>query len=107
MRNLVLAAGLAAWTLAGALGASASGTSGDPYGEQCAKCHGDDGRADTPLGRKLEIPSLVGSSWAAQEADAICKALAGSGPHKGALSKLDEAGRAAACLRVKEIAAGE
>ena len=33
------------------------------YAEQCASCHGPDGRADTPVGRALGIRSFEGRSF--------------------------------------------
>lgn len=99
--------------LAAVLLMAASGVPGEavavgdePYRMQCAKCHGDDGAADTPVGRAMKVPSLVGSEWADAEASAICDAVREVSKHKAVLGKLDDEALAAACRTMKDRVAG-
>ena len=32
------------------------------YKEQCAKCHGDTGQADTVIGKAMKVPALAGDA---------------------------------------------
>jgi cytochrome c5 len=36
---------------------------GDLFRNNCARCHGADGRADTPLGRTYQTPDLTDPEW--------------------------------------------
>ena len=40
------------------------------FKEYCAKCHGEDGRADTPKGRQLMAQDMTDPEWQAEESDA-------------------------------------
>lgn len=51
------------WSLpAPAKAAAASGDVRSLYVEHCSKCHGTDGRSQTPKGRKTEAPDLTKST---------------------------------------------
>lgn len=76
------------------------------YEESCASCHGAEGTADTPVGKAMKIPSFAGSDLAQMEPEAICEKVKGLDKHKSMLDKVDEADLSAACMRVKELAAG-
>ena len=39
------------------------------YKEYCAKCHGDDGKADTMKGRHLKARNFTDAEWQAGESD--------------------------------------
>ena len=71
----------------------------------CASCHGGDGTGDTPVGRAMKVPSFPGSELAAAEATAICERAREVSQHAALLSKIDADALAAACRRVKELAA--
>jgi mono/diheme cytochrome c family protein len=40
------------------------------FKEYCAKCHGEDGKADTPKGRQLMAQDMTDPEWQAEESDA-------------------------------------
>jgi mono/diheme cytochrome c family protein len=40
------------------------------FKEFCAKCHGEDGRADTPKGRQLMAQDMTDDEWQAEKSDA-------------------------------------
>jgi mono/diheme cytochrome c family protein len=33
------------------------------YAQNCARCHGADGRAETELGRTFDVPNIADESW--------------------------------------------
>lgn len=39
------------------------------FKEFCAKCHGEDGKADTPKGRQLMAQDMTDPEWQAEETD--------------------------------------
>lgn len=45
------------------------------YKDQCAKCHGADGKSDTSVGKALKIPALAGDASVAamSEADLVTR----------------------------------
>jgi mono/diheme cytochrome c family protein len=55
------------------------------YKANCASCHGDDGGADTPVGKAMNVPALKGTSLSA---DAIVKFVLESEKHKAQAGKL-------------------
>ena len=57
------------------------------YARLCASCHGASGRADTPVGRALKIPSFEGTSFTRAQ---IEKLLRESQSHSGLAAKLGE-----------------
>ena len=42
----------------------------DLFKQYCAKCHGDDGKADTPRGKKLKARDFTDSDWQQSKSDA-------------------------------------
>ncbi|MBC8647017.1 MAG: cytochrome c [Thermoanaerobaculia bacterium] len=40
------------------------------YMEYCAKCHGEDGRGQTPKGKQLMAQDFTDAEWQAEESDA-------------------------------------
>ncbi|HEV8608999.1 MAG TPA: cytochrome c [Thermoanaerobaculia bacterium] len=40
------------------------------FKEYCAKCHGEDGKADTPKGRQLMAQDMTDPEWQAEKTDA-------------------------------------
>jgi mono/diheme cytochrome c family protein len=50
------------------------------FKEYCAKCHGEDGRADTPKGRQLMAQDMTDPEWQADKTDAqLIKAVTNGG----------------------------
>ncbi len=79
------------------------------YGERCATCHGADGRADTPVGKAMKVPSLVDSKWSsADTAEALVTAFHANPKHKAVESKVtDDELRAIAAHLAKLAAAAQ
>jgi len=57
------------------------------YTARCASCHGDDGKAETPVGRALGIASFEGSSFTLESLE---KLLSESTSHAGLMDQLGE-----------------
>ena len=57
------------------------------YTARCASCHGDDGKAETPIGRALAISSFEGSSFTKE---GLAKLLSESTSHSGLLEQLGD-----------------
>ena len=57
------------------------------YATLCASCHGQAGRADSPVGRALKIPSFEGASFTREQLE---KVLRESQSHAGLAAKLGE-----------------
>lgn len=50
--------------LAGSYGFTAEHLAGEKlFHEQCATCHGDDGKADTRMGKVVQTPDLTKTPW--------------------------------------------
>ena len=41
----------------------------DLFKEYCAKCHGEDGKADTPKGKKIKARNFTDAEWQENESD--------------------------------------
>jgi mono/diheme cytochrome c family protein len=78
----------------------------EAFEKNCASCHGAEGTADTPVGKAMKIPSFADAGLADMEPEAICEKVKGLDKHKSMLDKVDDATLSAACMRVKELAAG-
>ncbi len=75
------------------------------YGEHCATCHGADGRADTPLGKALKVPSLVDPKWtSADTAEALVTAFHANPKHKTVESKVTDDELRAIATHVAKLA---
>ena len=57
------------------------------YTARCASCHGDDGKAETPIGGALGIKSFEGSSFTLEGLE---KLLSESASHAGITDELGE-----------------
>jgi mono/diheme cytochrome c family protein len=53
------------------------------YAANCAKCHGEDGNAQTPVGKAMKVPPL--------KADELVAHVRGSEKHKSVTGKLSDA----------------
>ena len=58
------------------------------YAKNCAKCHGADGKADTPAGKAMKAPALAGTSLTAEQ---VVAKLRASAKHKSVVGKLSDA----------------
>jgi len=76
------------------------------YKEQCAKCHGDAGKADTPVAQMLKVPSLVGDQKVAKMSDAeVTQAVKANEKHPPTVKGLSDADIAASAAYAKKLAA--
>ncbi len=76
------------------------------YGDQCVKCHGVDGRADTPVGKALKVPSLLDPKWtSADPAEALVTAFHANPKHKAVESKVTDDELRAIATHVAKLAA--
>jgi mono/diheme cytochrome c family protein len=78
------------------------------YAAQCAKCHGETGKADTPAGKAVKAPALAGDQKVAGMSVAdIEAAIKAQDKHKSFVSKLSAEQLQAAATKVKELAGGK
>jgi mono/diheme cytochrome c family protein len=78
------------------------------FKEQCAKCHGETGKADTPAGKMMKTPELAGNAMVAGMSVAdLVQTLQGNEKHKATLKKLSEAQITAGATRAKALAEGK
>ncbi len=76
------------------------------YSEHCATCHGADGRADTPVGKALKVPSLADPEWtSADAAEALVTAFHANPKHKAVESKVTDDELRAIATHVAKLAA--
>lgn len=94
------------------LAVASSGAAAEPdgaalYQTKCASCHGADGRGNTPVGKALEIRSLLEPRWAAADAaTAIAKVVREGAPGMPPMaSKLSPAEIDAVAKATQELAA--
>ena len=40
------------------------------YAQNCARCHGANGRGETELGRSFDVPNIAGADWQKKHSDA-------------------------------------
>ena len=45
-------------------------TARELYAQNCARCHGADGRAKTELGETFEVPNIADARWQSKHSDA-------------------------------------
>ena len=82
-------------TVAGILGAfalfawapAALADGAEAYESHCQKCHGADGKSDTPVGKAMKVPHLAG---AAPSLEAVTAAVRENAKHKSVSSKLSD-----------------
>ena len=78
------------------------------YKAQCAKCHGDDGKADSPTAKAMKAPALAGDAkLAGMSAGDIAKAVKDNKKHASIASKMSDDDLAAAAGQVKTLAGGK
>lgn len=90
MRRLLLAPALVlVLTAAGSAPAAAADPGGKALFEKaCMKCHGPDGKGDTPAGKKMKVPV-----WDAEDmkADHVVKTVRENKKHKTVSKKVSDA----------------
>src|SRR4029453_4256113 len=61
------------------------------YKEQCAKCHGDTGHADTTIGKAMKVPALVGDANIQKMSDAdVAARIKGNAKHPPTIKSLSD-----------------
>jgi mono/diheme cytochrome c family protein len=95
---LVLLGGPTAWAADGAA----------VYKDQCAKCHGAEGKSDTPVAEKMKIPPLAGDTKVAAmaEADVIAQ-VKGAKKHPPKVKEISDDDLKAVAAHVKRLAGAE
>jgi len=102
-RSLVGALGLA--FLAGSASYAADGAA--VYTEQCAKCHGAEGKSDTPVAEKMKIPPIAGDAALAALAESeIAAKIKAVKKHPPKAAKMSDDELNAVAAHVKKLAGG-
>jgi mono/diheme cytochrome c family protein len=74
----------------------------------CASCHGESGKADTPAGKAMKVPALAGDAKVAGMSDAdVAGAIKANPKHAGIIKKLTDDDVAAVATFVKGLAAAK
>ena len=74
----------------------------------CATCHGETGKADTPAGKAMKVPALAGDAKVAGMSDAdVVAAIKANPKHASIVKKLKDDDLAAVAAYVKGVAGGK
>lgn len=75
------------------------------YKQHCANCHGESGKADTPVAKAMKVPALAGDATVAgmSEAD-LQKKIAENAKHQAFIKKLSADDVSAVATYVKGLA---
>jgi cytochrome c6 len=76
------------------------------YEANCAKCHGADGSADTPVGKAMKAHPLKDPKFAKVEAAAVIQAVRENPKHKAVAEKVSDADLTAIAGHIRELAGG-
>ncbi|MBI3784094.1 MAG: c-type cytochrome [Deltaproteobacteria bacterium] len=75
------------------------------YKAQCSKCHGDDGKADSPTAKAMKAPALAGNAkLAGMSAADIAKSVKENKKHASVTAKMSDDDLAAVAGHVKTLA---
>ena len=78
------------------------------YDANCVKCHGADGKGDTPMGKAMKAKPLVDPKWAAEDsADAVVSAFRANPKHKSIASKVSDDDLRAISVHIRALASGK
>jgi mono/diheme cytochrome c family protein len=95
---VIVLAGSVAWATDGAT----------VYRDQCAPCHGETGKSDTPLGESLKLPPLADDVNVAAMSDAdIAAKIKGAAKHPPTTKGLPDDDLNAVAAFVKRVASGK
>jgi mono/diheme cytochrome c family protein len=77
------------------------------YKDQCAKCHGDTGAADTTIGKAMKVPPLAGDAKIQKmSASDVAAVIKGNAKHPPAVKALSDEDINAVAAEVKKLAGG-
>ena len=78
------------------------------YEANCSKCHGADGRAETPVGKAMKVAPLAEPKWAeVDSADALVAAFRANTKHKPVASKVSDDDLRAISVHVRGLASSK
>jgi mono/diheme cytochrome c family protein len=78
------------------------------YEKNCSKCHGADGRADTPVGKAMKVVSLAEPKWAGEDtADALVSAFRANPKHKAVASKVTDDDLRTISVHIRTLASSQ
>ena len=104
----VVAVATAVLALEGWLAAARAEDPAAVFKENCAKCHGETGQADTPASATLKVPKLAGDAKIAGMAvPDIVKMMKENEKHKTMLKKATEEQLVAGATHAKALAQGK
>ena len=78
----------------------------DLYAANCALCHGDDGRANTDVGRAMQAKSLIDPKLVSIDADAFLALWHANPKHAAVATTVSDADLRTILPYVKKLAAG-
>jgi mono/diheme cytochrome c family protein len=58
------------------------------FADQCASCHGPDGKAQTPAGKAMKVPAIAGTTLTPEQ---VVEKLKTIDKHKSVVGKLSDA----------------
>ena len=74
------------------------------YGAQCAKCHGDTGKADTTIGKAMKVPPLAGDAKIQKlSASDVVALIKGNAKHPPTVKSLSDDDVNAVAAYVKQL----
>src|SRR5262245_61827543 len=76
------------------------------YEANCAKCHGSDGKADTPVGKAMKAHALNDPKFAKIEAETVIQVIHENPKHKALAGKVTDAELTAITGHIRELAGG-
>jgi len=87
----------------GSMAAAADGAA--IYQAQCAKCHGDTGKADTTIGKAMKVPPLAGDPNVQKMTDAdVAARIKGNAKHPPTVKSLSDDDINAVAAYVRQLA---
>ncbi|GIW44971.1 MAG: hypothetical protein KatS3mg077_2253 [Candidatus Binatia bacterium] len=78
------------------------------YKEKCVKCHGETGKGDTPTGKSMKVPSMVGDPKVTEASvEELMKKIRENKKHKEPVKKMSDEELQAVIPVIKRLAAGQ